>query len=76
MVQDQLVHLLVKEMRLKTNYSDCFGKNYANKSNSYMGLEDVLKLHWLYSSNKLQKLAEVRHQLNKCSHNRRSCKQK
>ena len=57
-------------------------KNYANKGNSYMGLEDVLKLHWLYSSNKLQKLAEVRHRLNKCSkclefgHNRRSCKQK
>ena len=59
-----------------------FRKNFANKGNSYKGLEDVLKLHWLYSSPALSKLAEVQHRKNKCAvcgdfgHNKRSCRRK
>ena len=33
-----------------------FRKNFANKGNSYKGLENVLKLHWLYSSAALSQL--------------------
>ena len=59
-----------------------FRKNFANKGNSYKGLEDVLRLHWLYSLPALSKLAEVQHRKNKCAvcgdfgHNKRSCRGK
>ena len=57
-----------------------FRKNYATKGDSYRALEDVIRIHWLYSSKRLEDLASVNHRKNKCSkcgnfgHNKRSCK--
>lgn len=54
-------------------------KNLANRGSTYSGLIDVLKIHWLYSSPALQRLAQVSHQKYKCGtcgelgHNRLTC---
>jgi len=56
-----------------------FRKNLSRRGSTYGSLVDVLKLHWLYSSKALTKLAEKEHVKNKCSlcfqtgHNRRTC---
>ena len=56
-----------------------FRKNLSRRGNTYGSLCDVLKLHWLYSSKKLFKLAETEHKKIKCSlcfnlgHNKRTC---
>ena len=56
-----------------------FHKNYATKGDSYKALEDVIRIHWLYSSKKLENIASVTHRKHKCSncghfgHNERSC---
>ena len=56
-----------------------FGKNLSRRGNTYGSLCDVLKLHWLYSSKALFKLAEVEHKKVRCSlcftsgHNKRTC---
>jgi len=56
-----------------------FRKNLSRRGSTYGSLCDVLKLHLLYSSKALAKLAEKEHKKNKCSlcfqsgHNRRSC---
>ena len=36
-----------------------FQKNYSTRGDSFKALEDVIKLHWLYSSCTFQKLSEV-----------------
>ena len=57
-----------------------FRKHYSNRGDSYKGLEDVLKLHWLYSSLTLGNLAKIEHRKYKCSkcsaygHSKTSCK--
>ena len=54
-------------------------KNMSSRGSTYHALKDVLRLHWLYSSPRLQKLAKVSHTKYKCSlcnmegHNRLSC---
>ncbi|KAK3089331.1 hypothetical protein FSP39_002772 [Pinctada imbricata] len=56
-----------------------FRKNLSRRGNTYGSLCDVLKLHWLYSSKALCKIAEIEHKRNKCSlcftegHNKRKC---
>ena len=56
-----------------------FRKNYSNRGDSYKGLEDVIKLHWLYSSLTLETLATVEHRRYRCSkclefgHNKNNC---
>ena len=56
-----------------------FRKNYATKGDSYKALEDVIRIHWLDSSKKLENMASVTHRKHKCSscghfgHNKRSC---
>ena len=56
-----------------------FRRHHARKYPTAAGLEDILKIHWLYCSKKLQELATVAHKRYKCSkcgiegHNRLSC---
>ena len=56
-----------------------FRKNLSRRGSTYGSLVDVLKLHGLYSSKALTKLAEKEHVKKKCSlcfqtgHNRRTC---
>jgi V(D)J recombination-activating protein 1 len=58
-----------------------FRKNLSCKGNTYQGIVDVLRLHWLYSSPKLVRLAHVSHNKIKCGicgntgHNRVTCVQ-
>ena len=56
-----------------------FRKSYLNRGDTYKGLEDVIKLHWLYSSLTLEVLAAVEHRRYRCSkysqfgHNKNNC---
>ena len=56
-----------------------FRKHHARKHPVKAGLEDVIKIHWLYCSKKLQDLAQVTHKRYKCTkcgiegHNRLTC---
>ena len=44
-----------------------FRKSYSDRGDTYKGLEDVIKLHWLYSSLTLEVLAAVEHRRYRCS---------
>ena len=56
-----------------------FRKSYLNRDDSYKGLENVIKLHRLYSSLTLEALAAVEHRRYRCSkcsqfkHNKNNC---
>ena len=57
-----------------------FRKNYSTRGDSFKALEDVIKLHWFYSSCNLQKLSEVTPEVHKCTickqqgHNKKTCR--
>ena len=59
-----------------------FRKNLSRKGDVIGGLQDVLQLHWLYSSKKLQTLSNVTQKQNRClfcfelGHKRPSCPNK
>ena len=56
-----------------------FRKGYSHRGDSYKGLEDVLKLHWLYTSHYLRSKSKVTRRQHQCSsclmfgHNKSTC---
>ena len=59
-----------------------FKKNFSTRSNSYKALEDIIRLHWMYSSKTLQEHTYIESAVYICSvcnekgHNKRTCQSK